>query len=145
VLQVSSRLFAGARLLSPNEPKVEDFAIARLDLSCGAVARLACSWRLHAGRDAIIEAAFFGSRGGAALRNVNGSFYDFVTERYRGTKTEHLAGPPEPWGGRANVAWTRQLARGNRFDSEIERQLEVAEALDAIYGRAVAIPAGAEQ
>ena len=63
--------------------------------------QLACSWRLHAGCDAMISAAFHGTHGGAALRNVNGSFYDFVAERYRGTGRETLASPPDEWGGRA--------------------------------------------
>ena len=48
--------------------------------------QLACSWRLPAGRDAVIEAAFYGTGGGAALRNVDGSFYDFGAERFEGTR-----------------------------------------------------------
>lgn len=39
---------------------------------------MACSWKLPAGRDAMIELMIYGTRGGAALRNVEGSFYDFV-------------------------------------------------------------------
>jgi hypothetical protein len=96
--------------------------------------QLACSWRLQAGRDAIISAAFYGTQGGAALRNVDGSFYDFVAERYRGTARETLATPPDAWGGRAAVAWARQLAEGSRFDVEAERFVSVARVLDGIYG-----------
>ena len=46
--------------------------------------RLACSWVLHAGRDAVFEATFHGSDGGVGVRNVDGSFYDFRCDRCRG-------------------------------------------------------------
>ena len=135
VAHVSARLFSKGEMLTDGNDAVEDYAAVRLDLSGGAVANLACSWRLHAGRDAVIEAAFFGTRGGAAMRNVRGSFFDFETVRFDGTKSEVLASPPEAWGGRAIVDWVEKLARGQRYDPEIERQFEVAETLDAIYGR----------
>ena len=83
----------------------------------------------------MIEAAFYGTKGGAAMRNVNGSFVDFRAERFQGVKSETLSGPPEDWGGRAAVAWVRQLANSRTFDPEIKRQIYVASALDAIYGR----------
>lgn len=136
VASVSGRVFAGGKLLPPEATVVEDYATARLDLATGAVVNLTCSWRMHAGRDAVIEAAFFGTRGGAAMRNVAGSFHDFLTERFDGTKTEVLAQPPDAWGGRAAVAWALALKKDPRFDSEIERQIEVAETLDAIYAHA---------
>ena len=88
--------------------------------------QLACSWRLHAGCDAMISAAFHGTHGGAALRNVNGSFYDFVAERYRGTGRETLASPPDEWGGRAAADWAVRLAAGERFDPEVEKLVDVA-------------------
>ena len=135
VVGVSSRVLAQGHPLAMKPEAVEDFATARLDLANGAVVTLACSWRLHAGRDAVIETSFFGTKGGAALRNVGGSFHDFRAERYTGTKTELLAEPPDAWGGRAAVAFARQLAGDKRFDPEVERQIEVALALDAIYGR----------
>ena len=135
VIGVSSRVYASGKPLALNPEAVEDFAVARLDLANGAVVQLSCSWRLHAGRDAVIEAAFYGTRGGAAMRNVNGSFAEFRSELYRGTKTEVLAEPPDAWGGRAAVAWARQLASSRNYDPEVERQIDVATALDAIYGR----------
>ena len=101
----------------------------------GIVVRLACSWNLSAGRDAVIEATFHGTRGGASFRNVDGSFYDFVAECYDGTRTIPLASPPDAWGGRAAVAWARELAQGRRYDPEVERLVSVARVLDAIYGR----------
>jgi predicted dehydrogenase len=131
------RLFAGGEPLRGARPdRVEDYALATLDLSTGAAVRLACSWRLQAGCDAVISAAFYGTEGGAALRNIDGSFYDFVAERYRGTAREELARPPDAWGGRAAADWARRLAAGERFDAaEAERLVEVAGVLDRIYGR----------
>jgi predicted dehydrogenase len=99
------------------------------------VVRLACSWNLPAGRDAVIEANFHGTRGGASFRNVGGSFYDFVAERFDGTRATPFASPPDDWGGRAAVHWARALADGGAFDPEIERLVEVAAVLDAIYER----------
>jgi predicted dehydrogenase len=55
---VSGRLFAGGEPLGRRPDGVEDFAVATLELETGAAVRLACSWRLHAGRDAVISAAF---------------------------------------------------------------------------------------
>jgi predicted dehydrogenase len=135
VEEVSSRLFAAGRRLRPDDEAVEDYAEARLDLDGGAVARLSCSWRLSAGRDAVIEAAFYGTDGGVALRNVGGSFYDFVAERTRGTRREVLCEGPDAWGGRAAVAWARALAAGAGFDREAERLVTLADVLDRIYGR----------
>jgi predicted dehydrogenase len=135
VERVSSRLFAHGRPLAAGSPEVEDYALAQLDLDTGAVVRIACSWNLAAGCDAVIEARFHGSHGGAALRNCNGSFYDFAAERYEGTRRIGLAEPPDDWGGRAIVAWARQLAAGGRYSSAIESAMPVATVLDEIYGR----------
>ncbi|HEX8663591.1 MAG TPA: Gfo/Idh/MocA family oxidoreductase [Beijerinckiaceae bacterium] len=135
VAEVSAKLFAGGAPLPPHPDRVEDYAVATLELATGATVRLACSWRLQAGRDAIIEAAFYGTDGGAALRNVDGSFYDFTAERYCGTARETLALPPDAWGGRAAADWAARLAAGARFDAEAERLVEVAQVLDRIYGR----------
>jgi hypothetical protein len=113
--------------------------VATLDLDGGTAVRLACSWHLSAGQDAVIEAAFYGDRGGAAFRNVGGSFYDFSAERFRGTAREPLApagaGGSEAWGGRAAAAWAARLAESPAFDPEVERVVDVAAALDAVYGR----------
>jgi predicted dehydrogenase len=133
---VSSRLFAGGEPLGPRPERVEDYAVVHLDLADGTAVRLACSWNLPAGQDAVIGASFYGTDGGAALRNLDGSFYDFVAERFRGTARETLAEPPDAWGGRAIVDWTERLARGERFDPDAERLVDVAEVLDRIYGTA---------
>ncbi|MEH3047802.1 Gfo/Idh/MocA family protein [Sphingomonas adhaesiva] len=113
---------------------VEDHAVAQVRLAGGVTVRLACSWRLHAGQDAVIEAAFYGDQGGAALRNVDGSFYDFTATLFRGTAREVLATPPDDWGGRAAIDWARRLAAGARFDAAAgEGFIATARLLDAIY------------
>jgi predicted dehydrogenase len=135
VTGATGRLFARGAPVRAGTLAVEDYAEARLDLETGGVVRFACSWNLPAGRDAVIEVAFYGTSGGAMLRNVNGSFYDFVAERHRGTSRELLSEPPDEWGGRAAVAWAERLAAGGRFDPEAERLVDLAATLDAIYGR----------
>ena len=135
VAGVTAKLFAGGEPLEELAGRVEDYAVATLELETGAAVRIACSWRLQAGRDAVISAAFYGTEGGAALRNVNGSFYDFVAERYRGTARELVASPPDEWGGRAAADWAARLAAGERFDPAAETLVDVARALDRIYGR----------
>lgn len=136
VVSVSSQLFAAGEPLGQRSDTVEDYASASIGLATGAALQLACSWRLQAGTDAIISAAFYGTQGGAAVHNINGSFYDFTAEHYRGTARETLASPPDVWGGRAAAHWAAQLAAGQRFDPAAERIIDVAHVLDCIYGRA---------
>jgi predicted dehydrogenase len=135
VERVTSRLYANGQPLAPGADAVEDYAVAQLELATGAVVRIACSWNCSTGRDAIIEAHFHGARGGAAMHNVNGSFYDFAAARFEGTKRIPLADPPDAWGGRAVVDWARRLGAGARYDRSIESLLQVASVLDRIYGR----------
>ncbi len=135
VSEVSSRLYAKGEPLQPGDARVEDYAVAQLTLAGGASVRLACSWRLDAGQDAVIAADFHGTEGGAALRNVNGSFYDFTAEHFRGTAREMLASPPDAWGGRAAVDWAQRLVAGERFDPAAQELVRVAAVLDRIYGR----------
>ena len=129
---VTARLFSGGAPLQPGQ--VEDYASAGFRAG-GTDVRLACSWRLHAGREAVIEASFYGTGGGAALRHVNGSFYDFTAERFDGTGTTQLVAPPDEWGGRAAAAWAQQLARSPHYDPAADRFLASAAVLDRIYGR----------
>src|SRR4051795_7174195 len=135
VVRVSSSLFAQGKPLFASAGQAEDYAVATLDLDSDATVHLGCSWRLPAGQDAVISAAFYGTRGGATLRNVNGSFYDFVAELCRGTARETLTTPPDAWFGRAATDWAARLAVENRFDPSAERLVEVADVLDRIYGR----------
>lgn len=67
IARTQASLFAGGAPLHGRDA-VEDYAVATLDLADGTVVRLACSWRVHAGRDAVIEASFYGTEGGGARR-----------------------------------------------------------------------------
>ncbi len=136
IKSVASQLFHQGQRISGTTSQVEDFATATIELANGSVVRLTCSWRLQAGCDAIIGASFFGTSGGVEMRNTNGSFYDFTTKRYRGTAREPLVMPPEDWGGRAAVDWTRRLGAGTRFDPACNEFIETAKTIDAIYGAA---------
>jgi len=112
---------------------LEDHAAVQLELAGGTAVRLACSWRLHAGRDCVFEASFYGTRGGASILNVDGSFFDFVADRHDGTRTRRIAAPPDDWGGRAAVDWARRVAAGERFDAAARETVRVHEVLDRIY------------
>lgn len=133
--QVSSTLLSQGRPVGPDSDEVEDYAVATLTLKGGAVVRIACSWRLQAGTEAIIQASFYGTQGGASLQNVDGSFYKLTADRFRGTSRESLAGRQEDWGGLAAAAWVRQLAQDPGFDPDCEHLVQSAKVLDRIYGR----------
>lgn len=120
----------------PAADEVENYATAELRLANGVDARIACSWNLNAGRDAVIDASFYGTAAGAAMRNENGSFFDFSAELFRGQNWERLASPPDDWGGRAAVEWLRKLAAGERFEGTTVGLLETARVLDRLYQRA---------
>lgn len=138
VERIDADLFSKGRRLTDRAAKVEDLGVATIRLVGGKVVRIACSWHLHAGQDAMIAAEFYGDRGGAAFRNVGGSFYDFSAELFRGTARETLSLPGDPWSGRMAVAWVEQLARSPQFDPDCERLAAVATVLDGIYAAAMA-------
>ncbi len=134
ITRVQSSLFANGRLRGSEE--VEDYGVATIETKDGAVINLSCCWNLSIGRDADIEIAFYGTRGGAKLRNVDGSFYDFVAERFTGTKTETLSSPEDAawqWGALATIEWIKKLSVDRRFDPEAERFVLLAEVVDRIY------------
>lgn len=133
VESIHGRLLKEGKAVHRVESNVEDYAMASLQLDNGVIAQMACSWRAHAGCDAVIEFGVYGTRGGVRLHNVNGSFFDFQTERFTGTRTEILSSPPESWGGRAASDWLRQLSLSNRFEADAERFIDVAVMLDRIY------------
>ncbi len=138
VTGVSAELFSGGEPLAGRTDRVEDYAVATLTLATGAVVRLACSWKLQAGVDAVISAELYGPAGGVGLRNLGGSFYDFTAERFAGNSRWTVAEAPDTgWGGRAAADWARRLAAGARFDPEAERLVDVARVLDRLYGRPV--------
>jgi len=133
VVTVESHLMSQGQPITRIAEEVEDFAAATLQLASGSVVRLACSWRLNAGCDCVIDASFYGTQGGAAMRNVNGSFFDFIAERFSGTTSQRLVDPPDEWGGRAAISWAKRLCEGKGFDPAAERLIAVADVIDRIY------------
>ena len=82
----------------------------------------------------MIEASFYGTAGGASVRNVDGSFYDFVAERLRG----HAARADRGAAGRVGRARGGGLggarSRGAGASTpRIESIVEVQATLDRIY------------
>jgi predicted dehydrogenase len=135
VCNVSSKLHRAGMLLKKPIEQLEDHAFAEVQFGTGATARMACSWRLSAGQVAVIEAAFYGTRGSAILRNIDGSFYNFTVEHCVGTKRRAIAAGDDQWGGRAANAWVRKLSQGTRFDERTNRLYDLSVLIDAIYGR----------
>lgn len=129
----SSALYAGGAILSPGDGRVEDYAAAQIMLEGGIAVRLACSWRLHAGQEAVIAAKLHGTEGGAVLRNVGGSFYDFTADALSGTTAQRMVEPPDAWGGRAARAWAERLAQSPDLDASAEDFVQSAEVLDRLY------------
>jgi predicted dehydrogenase len=133
IVEVHSRLYSQGRQLDRQSNAVEDYATAQIETAAGTTVNMTCSWRLSVGQDCMISAEFFGTRGGVAFRNVNGSFYDFIAERYVGTKRIPLVSAPDNWPGRAAVEWVRRVRADDRFDIQNEEFVRVAEVLDSIY------------
>ena len=133
VTSISSVLFAAGELLESNPTEVEDYAVVTLMLEHDIVVRIACSWNLSAGRDAIIETSFLGTQGGVAMRNVDGSFFDFEATLNQGSHTkEILSVPPDAWSGRAAVDWSSALSGSPAFSPDIDDMQGVYEVLDGI-------------
>jgi predicted dehydrogenase len=139
VTRVSAQLFSRGQRWSGRD-QTEDYATATLELSSGATARIACSWNLAAGKDAVIQGFFAGREGSVAFHNVNGSFFDLVAERYRGTSRETLEVPPDEWGGRAAVAWARRVSNGDGFDPVADHLVATARTIDMIYAAGSVLP-----
>jgi predicted dehydrogenase len=133
VERAHGRLFKDGRRAEPEE--CEDFALGEIELANGVVVRLACSWNLSVGKDADIRAAFYGTKAGAGICNENGSFFDFVAERFTGQTRERIAEPPDDWGGRAAAEWVEKLASGERFEGSTSGLLETTRVLDRLYAR----------
>lgn len=129
----AARVLCQGRRLEPGTDEVEDHAAAQLVTDAGATVQLACSWNLAAGRDCVFECSLYGTEGGITIRNVDGSFYDFIAEHRQGTAAQRLVEPPDDWGGRAIAAWGARLAQDRGFDPEAEDLLGLAVILDSIY------------
>jgi predicted dehydrogenase len=133
VVSVHGRTLKEGR--APAADEVEDFALGEIELANGTTLRIACSWNLSAGQDADIRATFYGTRGGAEMRNENGSFFDFVADRFSGRNRERIADYPDEWGGRAAAEWVEKLASGERFEGSTTGLVQTAQVLDRLYGR----------
>lgn len=133
LVEARGTLLRNGRPVQPGE--VEDYAIGEFMLANGVHVRIACSWNLNAGRDAVIEASVYGTSGGAQMCNENGSFFDFSADVLRGREEQRIASPPDDWGGRAAVEWVRKLTAGERFAGSTEGLLQTAQVLDRLYGR----------
>jgi predicted dehydrogenase len=134
LVEARGTLLRNGRPVQPGE--VEDYAIGEFTLANGVHVRIACSWNLNAGRDAVIKASVYGTSGGAQMCNENGSFFDFSADVLRGREAQRIASPPDDWGGRAAVEWVRNLTAGERFAGSTEGLLQTAQVLDRLYGRA---------
>jgi len=138
VTNITSRTFFRGRSITDAYQTVEDFAIAEFAVG-EAATRLTCSWDLHAGQPAIIEAVFYGTRAAAALKNVNGSFFDFTAELYTKTSTTTLDDESNSgwiWGPSAALDWCERLALDNSFDASVEEIVHTASVIDEIYNSA---------
>ncbi len=115
---------------------VEDHAAGMIELEGDTSLLLSCSWGSHAGCEADIRVQFYGTKGGACFRNVGGSFYDFIAERYYPDRSrELLSEAPDDWGGRAVLEWVHRLSTSCRFDPGISHLSQVANAIDSLYRR----------
>lgn len=136
IKEIKSHLCHQGRRLKPGEAQVEDYASVSMTTEEETVINMQCSWHISAGQDAVIEARFYGTGGGAAVKNINGSFYDFTAEKYHGTQKQTLVSPPDNWGGRAGVVWADRLSAGEGHDAAAAEELILtAEIIDRIYGR----------
>jgi len=133
VTSIHSRLYANGKRIRGRNEGVEDYATASFELENGSLVNLACSWRLQAGTNAVIELTFYGTKGALSIKNFTGSFYEFKAERYRGTSREILYDSSDDWGGGAILDWARKLLQGGLFDKSVMEVKKVTEILDRIY------------
>ena len=134
---VTARCFREGARLRPPLDEAEDFVMAEIDYASGEHVQMSCSWRASAGRGAIIGCRIFGTGGGAEIRNVDGSFYDFEVAVNHGAESTLLGAPPDAWPGRALIDWTNRLRAGDGWDAEVEHVATTAEVIDRIYDREV--------
>jgi len=132
---IRSVLLSKSRRVTDISVQTEDYVTAQLETVEGCVIRLTCSWNLDAGKDADINASFYGTNASATFYNVNGSFYDFESALCHGTSQTIISSPPDDWGGRALIKWVKRLSVDKTFDNEINSYLMVAETIDRIYGK----------
>lgn len=134
-VDVRARCFRNGARLRPPIAALEDFVMADVDYASGQHVHLSCSWLASVGRGAAIGCRLFGTEGGAELRNVNGSFYDFEIALNRGADSELLGSPPDPWPGRALLDWAVRLRDGEGSSDDLDSLATTAGVIDEIYER----------
>jgi predicted dehydrogenase len=133
VRSVASQLRAGGLRVRGRDAS-EDYATAQIELERTSVS-LTCSYQVPVGCQAQIMATFHGTRGGAGLRNLDGTTYRFVAERYLGATRETIAGHSAGWIGRGTAEWARRLGESACFDPRADQLNRLAGVVDAIYGQ----------
>ena len=137
IKHVTSTLISNGQIILNNDTEdiVEDYASVQMETETGTLIRLVCSWNLSAGRDAEISASLYGTKGSALFYNLDGSFYNFEAAVCHGTGRRIISNPPDEWGGKAIIHWTRILQHGNHFRNFSLQYYNTAEVLDRIYNR----------
>lgn len=136
IKSLQSHLYHQGKKLSPEEKLVEDFAAVDFVTENDIAVNLQCSWNVSAGEDAVISAKFYGTKGGLCFKNTQGSFYDFIAEKYDGTHTKTLYALPDDWGGRAAELWADAVMKAVGYDPiSATEHLLLGKTLDQIYGR----------
>ncbi|HEX2920137.1 MAG TPA: Gfo/Idh/MocA family oxidoreductase [Bacteroidales bacterium] len=136
VRSISSVLFSKGKIIEDNDSMIEDFVSAQIETEDGVLIRLVCSWNLPAGQDAEIKASFYGTELAVLFYNIGGSFYDFETAICRKTEREIISMPPDDWGGRALIQWTRDIQQNRHFRKDAFKYYNTSEVVDRIYRRA---------
>ena len=112
-----ANLLSSGKSIANHWETVEDFAEAQLCTSSGISVRLSCSWKLSIGKSADISLKIYGTEGGAAFYNIDGSANDFKAEVYSLNFKETLVGHTEEWRDAAFIKWTEKLATNNKYSS----------------------------
>lgn len=133
-----AHLAAGGRRWrrEPSAP-VEDFVWANLMTECGIPIRVACSWNAPLGMPCRIGFELFGTEGGVQISNIDGSFFRFRTDQHSGVESRPIASDSGSWGVGALLHWASRVGRGEGFDPEAERAIEIAALAEEIYARGV--------
>ena len=122
-------------------PGIDVFTAADMLLERDLHLRLTCSWHAHAGRDCDFRLTVHGTEGGAELRSIGGSFYDFELVVRRGRSEEAVATDSRSWMDRGILSWVERVGAGERFDDTLETSLSVARVVERIYADARAASA----
>lgn len=139
ITRVSSSLIAKGRVIESDQDIVEDYVTAQMETDAGTSIRLVCSWNLSAGKDADIQASFYGTDASALFYNLNGSGYDFEAAICHGSNREIISSPADNWSGKALISWARELQESREFRKSAFLYYNTAELIDRIYGRMVSI------